>query len=62
MVSSPKSNLAKPKAKAPAQPADPTSAPTQVKPAAARSASARKSFDKSKDEDSLANVILNDYL
>ena len=62
MVSSPKSNLAKPKAKAPAQPAAPTSAPTQVKPAAARSASARKSFDKSKDEDSLANVILNDYL
>mgnify|MGYP003633031529 CR=1 FL=1 len=62
MVNNPKSNLSKPKAKAPAQPSTPTSAPTQAKPAAARSASARKSFDSSRDEDSLANVILNDYL
>jgi len=62
MVSNPKSNSAKPKAKAPAQPAAPTAAPAKAKPAAARSASARKSFDQSRDEDSLANVILNDYL
>jgi hypothetical protein len=62
MVSNPKSNSAKPKAKAPAQPSAPTSAPAKAKPAAARSASARKSFDSSRDEDSLANVILNDYL
>lgn len=62
MVSSPKSNSAKPKAKAPAQPSTPTSAPAKAKPAAARSASARKSFDSSRDTDSLANVILNDYL
>lgn len=62
MVSNPKSNSAKPKAKAPAQPSTPTSAPAKAKPAAARSASARKSFDSSRDENSLANVILNDYL
>ena len=62
MVNNPKSNLSKPKAKAPAQPSTPTSAPAKAKPAAARSASARKSFDSSRDEDSLANVILNDYL
>ncbi len=61
MVSNPKSNSSKP-AKAPAQPAAPTAAPAKPKPAAARSASARKAFDSSKDEASLANVILNDYL
>ena len=62
MVSSPKSNLAKPKAKAPAQPAAPTAAPAEARPAAARSVSARKSFGDERDTDSLANVILNDYL
>ena len=62
MVNSPKSNLAKPKAKAPAQPAAPTAAPAEARPAAARSVSARKSFGDERDTDSLANVILNDYL
>jgi len=62
MVSSPKSNSSKPKAKAPAQPSTPTAAPAKPKPAAARSASVRKQFDTARDESSLANVILEDYL